>query len=282
MFGSSFHTLDCVVLTQTFEFVSAGSMGKAKAKKKAAKATTGAKLGFEATLWKAADKLRNNMDAAEYKHVVLGLIFLKYISDAFEEKHAALAAEVDQGADPEDADEYRAENIFWVPKEARWTWLQGQAKQPTIGKLIDDAMVAIEKDNRTLKGVLPKNYARKQLSADLKAEFPDMKGFSKRNLELIRKWVLYWNSDELREEQSNATIAKQPVSQLAMKPSIGQQPVAQLVQIPWGHWQVGKRIADNILQGDRASYGKQIVLQLSKDLQDAMAEAGAHNNYAAV
>ncbi len=150
-------------------------MAKAKAKKKATKAS-GAKLGFEATLWKAADKLRNNMDAAEYKHVVLGLIFLKYISDAFEEKHAVLAAEVDQGADPEDADEYRAENIFWVPKDARWTALQGQAKQPTIGKLIDDAMVAIEKDNRTLKGVLPKNYARPALDKRRLGELIDLVG----------------------------------------------------------------------------------------------------------
>ena len=111
-------------------------------------------VGFEAKLWQMADKLRNNMDAAEYKHVVLGLIFLKYISDAFEEKHAALVADKKSGADPEDADEYRAENIFWVPKEARWTFLQGSATQPKIGKLVDDAMVAIERDNPTLKGVL--------------------------------------------------------------------------------------------------------------------------------
>ncbi len=97
----------------------------------------GATLGFEAKLWQAADKLRNNMDAAEYKHVVLGLILLKYISDAFEEKHAFLEADKKSGADPEDPDEYRAENIFWVPKEARWTFLQGSATQPTIGKLID-------------------------------------------------------------------------------------------------------------------------------------------------
>lgn len=95
--------------------------------------TNGATLGFEAKLWQAADKLRNNMDAAEYKHVVLGLIFLKYISDSFEEMHAKLAAgEGDyDGADPEDPDEYRAENIFWVPKEASWPHLQANAKQPT-------------------------------------------------------------------------------------------------------------------------------------------------------
>ncbi len=117
-------------------------------------------LGFERQLWAAADALRNNMDAAEYKHVVLGLIFLKYISDAFEAKHAALEASRAEGADPEDPDEYRAENIFWVPKEARWSHLKASAPQPTIGTLVDDAMSAIERDNSTLKGVLPKDYAR--------------------------------------------------------------------------------------------------------------------------
>jgi type I restriction enzyme M protein len=121
---------------------------------------TAANLGFEAKLWAAADALRNNMDAAEYKHVVLGLIFLKYISDAFEAKHADLLAQVDEGADPEDPDEYRAANIFWVPPEARWSTLKANAPQPTIGKLVDDAMAAIERDNPTLKGVLPKDYAR--------------------------------------------------------------------------------------------------------------------------
>ena len=104
-----------------------------RSKARDAESQSGATLGFEAKLWLAADKLRNNMDAAEYKHVVLGLIFLKYISDAFDEKHAALD-EGKRGADPEDRDEYRAENIFWVPKEARWPHLQGRAKQPTIGK----------------------------------------------------------------------------------------------------------------------------------------------------
>jgi type I restriction enzyme M protein len=104
----------------------------------------GANLGFEEKLWQAADKLRNNMDAAEYKHVVLGLIFLKYISDAFTEKSQFLIRESNLGADPEDPDEYRADNIFWVPKEARWGYLKNNAKQPTIGKLIDDAMDGIE------------------------------------------------------------------------------------------------------------------------------------------
>ena len=119
-----------------------------------------APLGFEAKLWAAADALRNNMDAAEYKHVVLGLIFLKYISDAFEAKHAELAAQQAQGADPEDPDEYRAASIFWVPKEARWAHLKASAPQPTIGTLVDDAMAAIERDNPSLKGVLPKDFGR--------------------------------------------------------------------------------------------------------------------------
>jgi len=100
------------------------------------------------------------MDAAEYKHVVLGLIFLKYISDAFEAKHAELVANKSKGADPEDPDEYRAVSIFWVPPEARWPHLKKQAPQPTIGQLVDDAMAAIERDNPSLKGVLPKDYAR--------------------------------------------------------------------------------------------------------------------------
>jgi type I restriction enzyme M protein len=99
--------------------------------------------GVEAKLWAMADALRNNMDAAEYKHVVLGLIFLKYISDAFEAKRAELEAQKAQGADPEDPDEYRAASIFWVPKEARWSYLQNNAPQPTIGKIVDDAMSAI-------------------------------------------------------------------------------------------------------------------------------------------
>ena len=142
----------------------------------AATSANGSTLGFEATLWQAADKLRNNMDAAEYKHVVLGLIFLKYISDAFEERHAALEAEKKSGADPEDPDEYRAENVFWVPRDARWTKLQGSAKQPTIGKLLDDAMVAIERDNPGLKGVLPRDYARPSLDKQRLGELIDLIG----------------------------------------------------------------------------------------------------------
>lgn len=116
--------------------------------------------GLEAQLWAAADALRNNMDAAEYKHVVLGLIFLKYISDAFEAKHAELVKMEAEGADPEDPDEYRAENIFWVPRESRWSVLRDHAPQPTIGKMVDEAMAAIERDNPSLQGVLPKDYSR--------------------------------------------------------------------------------------------------------------------------
>jgi len=141
-----------------------------------AKDNSGANLGFKRELWKAADALRSNMDAAEYKHVVLGLIFLKYISDAFEEQHAKLEAERPQGADPEDRDEYRAVNIFWVPKEARWSHLKANAKQPTIGKTVDDAMLAIERDNPTLKGVLPKDYAHPRLDKQRLGQLIDLVG----------------------------------------------------------------------------------------------------------
>lgn len=119
---------------------------------------------LEKKLWKSADKLRKNMDAAEYKHIALGLIFLKYISDAFEEQYQKLVALKKEGADPEDKNEYTAENVFYVPPSARWKWLQGRAKLPTIGKDIDDAMEAIEKDNpKSLRGVLPKVYAQEKL-----------------------------------------------------------------------------------------------------------------------
>ena len=134
--------------------------------------SNGANLGFEATLWAAADKLRNNMDAAEYKHVVLGLIFLKYISDAFDEHYEALKRTPD--ANPEDPDEYRAENVFWVPKGARWDELKKNARQPDIGKLVDQAMDAIERENPSLKGVLPKDYARPSLDKQRLGELIDL------------------------------------------------------------------------------------------------------------
>jgi len=127
------------------------------------KRNDGATVGYEAELWQMADALRGSMDAAEYKHVVLGLIFLKYISDAFEEQHGKLVAEKASGADPEDPDEYRAQSIFWVPPEARWPHLKAQARQSTIGQVVDTAMDGIERDNPALKDVLPKNYAREGL-----------------------------------------------------------------------------------------------------------------------
>jgi type I restriction enzyme M protein len=142
----------------------------------AKKIGNGTEEPLEKQLWKAADKLRKNIDAAEYKHVVLGLIFLKYISDAFEKLFAKLKAEEAQGADPEDKDEYKAENIFFVPQEARWKLLLSKAKQPDIGKFVDDAMDAIEKENASLKGVLPKVYARQNLDPTSLGELIDLVG----------------------------------------------------------------------------------------------------------
>ena len=133
-----------------------------------------ANVGFEQTLFLAADKLRSNMDAAEYKHVVLGLIFLKYISDAFEERRQEIMK--DKSSNPEDRDEYISENVFWVPKEARWTQLQANAKQPTIGVLLDKAMDAIERDNPVLRGVLPKEYAKPSLDKQRLGELIDLVG----------------------------------------------------------------------------------------------------------
>ena len=151
------------------------------------KGSNGANLGFEEKLWQAADKMRGHMDPAEYKHVVLGLIFLKYISDAFEERHSWLIKETanpksdyyspnrdERFSTAEDRDEYISENIFFVPKESRWSKLRDNAKQPAIGKLIDDAMIAIEKENLTLKGVLPKDYARPTLDKHTLGELIDL------------------------------------------------------------------------------------------------------------
>ena len=154
----------------------------ARARRKKAKKTesthsdSGATTGHETALWAMADALRSSMDAAEYKHVVLGLIFLKYISDAFEEMRTRLEGEVAQGADPEDPDEYRAQNIFWVPPEARWSHLKSQARQPTIGQLVDGAMAGIERDNPVLKDVLPKDYARPALDKQRLGQLIDMIG----------------------------------------------------------------------------------------------------------
>ena len=123
----------------------------------------GGDLGFEATLWSAADTLRGSVDASEYKHPVLGLIFLKYISDAFEELHAQLAS--DPESDPEDRDEYTACNVYWVPPDARWSQIAAKAKTPQIGEIVDKAMIAIEQDNPRLRGVLPKEYAKPSLGS---------------------------------------------------------------------------------------------------------------------
>ncbi len=131
-------------------------------------------IGFESKLWQTADKLRNNMDAAEYKHVVLGLIFLKYISDKFNDLYMKLEGQ--KNADPEDPEEYKAENAFWVPKEARWEFIQSKAKLPEIGKIIDNAMDLIEAENEKLKGVLPKDYNRPTLDKKRLGETVDLIG----------------------------------------------------------------------------------------------------------
>jgi len=133
-------------------------------------------LGFEEKMWKAADKLRNNVDAAEYKHVVLGLVFLKYISDAFEEVHNELLNDPEKLSDPEEIDEYKMRNVFWVSPDARWELLQKNAKQPNIGIVVDNAMDAIERDNSSLKGVLPKNYGREALDKQRLGELIDLIG----------------------------------------------------------------------------------------------------------
>ncbi|MDY7023282.1 MAG: class I SAM-dependent DNA methyltransferase, partial [Cyanobacteriota bacterium] len=134
---------------------------------------------LEQKLWKSADKLRKNMDAAEYKHIVLGLIFLKYISDAFESLYQKLKEEEHEGADPEDKDEYTAENVFFVPPEARWSYLQAQGKQPDIGQKVDAAMDSIERENSQLKGILPKVYAQQKLDKTSLGGLIDLIGSAK-------------------------------------------------------------------------------------------------------
>lgn len=134
--------------------------------------STTANVGFEETLWKAADKLRGSMDSGEYKHVVLGLIFLKYISDKFETKYNELVEEGD--GFEEDIDEYTVENIFWVPAESRWDYIKDHAKDVKIGQIIDDAMILIEKENPVLKGVLDKRYARPEIDKRRLGELIDL------------------------------------------------------------------------------------------------------------
>lgn len=144
--------------------------------KKASKKSNVSTLGFEQQLWLAADKMRGHMDPAEYKHIALGLIFLKYISDAFDEQYEILKSQEDEGADPEHKDEYTAENVFWVPKEARWQYIVDNAKSPNVGQLLDDAMLAIERENVSLKGVLPRDYNRPQLDKQRLGELIDLIG----------------------------------------------------------------------------------------------------------
>ena len=141
--------------------------------KKKAEVTSSQRL--ESNLWATADKLRGHLDAADYKHVVLGLIFLKYISDRFAQRHAEILAE-GPGPDPEDRDEYTAEGVFWVPASARWSEVQAAAKQTDIGKRIDDAMTEIERENPKLKGILPKGYARPTLDQRRLGELVDLIG----------------------------------------------------------------------------------------------------------
>lgn len=147
-----------------------------------------ANIGFEEKLWAMADKLRGSMDASEYKHVALGLLFLKYVSDSFEELYEQLQEE--EWADPEDKDEYLAENVFWVPKEARWSHIKENAKKPEIGQIIDEAMIAIEKENESLRGVLPKNFARPDLDKTRLGETIDMFSFRVGDKESRSKDVL--------------------------------------------------------------------------------------------
>lgn len=147
-----------------------------------------ANIGFEERLWGMADKLRGSMDSGEYKNVVLGLLFLKYVSDSFEEKYSEL--EQDEYADPEDKDEYLAENIFWVPKESRWSYIKDSAKKSEIGQLIDRAMIAIEKENPALQGVLPKDYARPALDKVRLGETIDLFSFKVGDVESRSKDVL--------------------------------------------------------------------------------------------
>lgn len=157
-------------------------------------------LGFEADLFKAADRLRGNLEPSEYKHVVLGLVFLKYISEAFEIHHAKLTA--DNFADAEDPEEYLAENIFWVPQESRWSYLRDRARDPSIGRIIDDAMEAIERfpSNEKLKGVLPKNYARPTLNKEMLGDLIDlfsridMRGHAKDARDLLGRVYEYFLS----------------------------------------------------------------------------------------
>lgn len=145
-------------------------------------------LGFENKLWEMADKLRGNIESSEYKHVILGLVFLKYISDSFTERYEEIKKEY-PGME-EDRDAYSSENVFFVPKEARWEFIKSQAKQPTIGQIIDNSMVLIERENASLKNVLPKNYARPELDKTRLGELIDLFSFNVGSKEARAKDVL--------------------------------------------------------------------------------------------
>ena len=145
-------------------------------------------LGYESKLWEMADKLRNQIEPSEYKHVVLGLIFLKYITDSFKERYEEVKNEY-PGTE-EDRDAYSSANVFFVPKEARWGYIQDNAKQPTIGNIIDSAMELIEKENTPLKGVLPKNYGRPDLDKTMLGELIDLFSFDVGGKEARSKDVL--------------------------------------------------------------------------------------------
>ncbi len=181
-------------------------------------ATPTATLGFETTLWKAADALRGHMDAAEYKHVVLGLIFLKYISDAFQERYNALVAEEEDGADPEDKDEYTAKGIFWVPADARWSKVKDNAKQETIGVIIDGAMEAIEKENPTLRDVLPKGYARPTLPKEPLGRLIDLIS----NVDTLPQRQLALELSERPDEEAVPAPGKQDILGRAYEYFLGQ------------------------------------------------------------
>ena len=172
VYGGTSHVVSWAAI-RLRAFVQGDDGMKAATKMATRQTDSGATTGYEAELWAMADALRGSMDAAEYKHVVLGLIFLKYISDAFEERHAAVLAEWGEEA-AEDRDEYIAENIFRVPQEARWSHLKAQARQSTIGQTVDRAMTAIERDNPALKEVLPKDYARPALDKQRLGRLIDM------------------------------------------------------------------------------------------------------------
>ena len=186
---------------------------------------------YRSKLWKMADALRGSIDAAEYKHVVLGLIFLKYVSDAFAERRAELEAQAAEFADPEDPDEYRSENVFWVPPEARWETLAAEARQPTIGVAVDDAMDAIERDNPALKGVLPRDHARQGLDKARLGQVVDMVT----NIDV--------GGASARATDVLGSVYEYFLEQFAIEP-------------PWFSWRVGLLVSNRLVVGSSGSVGR--------------------------